>query len=1334
MSLSLLGARGAAVVTLTLAATIGAMLPTLAAAPAAAAEGSAFTGYTDKTALRDAGRAVVQSGTLAVTDGTAPAGAGKSYYVDSVAGDDAAAGDAPGSAWKSLAKVNATTFQPGDRILLKAGSVWTASGSAVAREAYDYTTWSGGVATDVTAPAPTALLAPKGSGTAENPIVLSSFGTGPAPELDARGVVNDALQLTDQQHWDISQLEISNVTDGFDATHFAPAANNGQVPGEENPAQGDLRGIHIQGENAGTLSGFDIHGVYVHDVSGVTWSVSGAGLDRSKRTGGILFEGLKGDGRTVSQFDDVTVRDNVIANTSFGNLVFKQFSGMGTNRYQDLPPGWGDRAAAKAAADGTITEDPDWRPHTHVEVSGNYLTNAGTQYGWDAMYLTSVRGATVEGNVIDGAGVSGIEMYYSDDVVVQNNDVGKLAGRTGAADSNGIDPDRGTSNILVQGNDIHESGEGVLLCGFSFGTSVVRYNIIRDVARNYVNPHGDSGVNVIYNNLMYNTVAPVSANTVGFFESSGSASTYLVAKNPHYVLDNVFVNTRTDVSGAAFRTGFPGVRFDSNAYFGPGVVAPTTADVHAIVTDPLLGGDPAADLRNAVPASALSPLIGSGAAVDLSAIAPGFHSSGNSSQSRLAATVDFFGRSVQTPPSVGPASYSPAAGHGLITGVVTDADGLVVGGASVSYGAGTAVADAGGRYVVDAPAGTLTLVPSATGYADGTPVTVSLADGQTVGQPLRLGATTATTGTIAGTVSSAGVAVADAAITVARNGAVVATGTTGADGVFRVADVPMGTGYSVSADKTGFQTATQPDVAVAAARTVTVSLVLQHTAAPTHYAIDETFDGEPTGAFTQSGDGVLKSVLSPTGTVAIVDDPAVPGNKYLRIDKSSSSSGTLGVYTANPQNLTGTVTIEARIQRTTTNGVPNQLGMYSYAASSWLPANPAGSTNPAATFALSGGNIITHNVTGASTTKVVAPYKVGQWYTVRNVVDLDTGTFDFYVDDMAVPVLADQPLRTKVPSLDDFLFFINGSNVGDMLVDYFRVNTGTPYGHADTSLAAVGASSGGADVALAPSADGTTWSGGVDPFADAATVTASVTSGFSTVSINGTDVGTGGSVNVPLAGGTPDSAVLVTDVPVVVTAEDGSQKTYTVSLSRTNPSQLSVLRDVSVDGYALTPAFSPGVGGTDDPYVVTDPLASDVPSVTLTLQRGWEGQDVQVNGQPLAAGATQATVDLVDGDNAIVITADSYAGDVSTYVVVVTRTPAPRPVSVDVAASVVKNSGSGNTLTVVITESMSDGTSREHSGTFDIANNAADVYSVGAYRVYVDTKGNTVIRTARIVT
>ncbi|MGP0225129.1 PxKF domain-containing protein [Paenarthrobacter sp. NCHU4564] len=1234
----------------------------MAIAPPGQADGGtsappSFTGFTSKALLQTEGRSIVAGNELAVADGSAPASSGTTYFVDSAAGNDAANGTTAGTAWKTFAKVNGKTFAPGDRILLKAGSSWSAEGTQVAKEAFDYTQWNNGAPSDVTGADPSFLLAPRGSGTAANPIVLSSYGTGAAPELSGRGVVNDTVQLTNQQHWSISNLEISNVTDGFNPSKFEPGANEGLKPGEENPKTGDLRGIHVQAENAGVLSGYDIHNVFIHDVSGVMWSIGNSGLDRSKRTGGILFEGLKGDASTASQFTDVSIRNNYIANTAFANVMFKQFSGMGENRYKDVEPGWGDRAAGKVAADGTLTEDPDWRPHTNIDVSGNYLTNRNTQYGWDSLYLTSVQRATVSNNLIDGTGVSGIEMYYADNVVVENNEVAEVEMRANAADSNGIDPDRGTSNILIQGNYVHNSGEGILLCGFSFSTAIVRYNIIKDVDKNYINPHGDSGVNLIYNNLMYNTQQPAKNNTIGFFESSGSAATYLVAKNPHYVFNNIFYNTRQDVSGAAFRTEFPGVHFSNNSYYGPKVMAPS-ADAYATIADPLLGGNPADNVTNAAPTAGTSPLIGTGTTVDLATIAKGFTITGNASTSQLPLGPDFLGRTITTTPSVGPASYLPKPGFGVITGLVSDSYGQAVPGATVSYGSTNTSTDNRGRYSIETTAGTYTLTPSANGYAAGNAVTVTLTDAQILSTPLTLGATTATTGTLTGTVKTSRAGIGGAAVTVTQGTTSVAHATTDTNGAYTIPNLAAGTGYTVTASKAGYDPTTRTDVTIQAARTATIDLILSATPGNTHYAINETFNTENTGPFTGTADGALVArTADAAGTITIDDDPTKPGNKYLKINKTSSTSATLAVHNAIEANLDGTVTIEARIQRTSTNGTPNQLGMYSFTESTWNSSNPGASTNPAATFGLSNGKIITHNVTGSSSIKNIADYKTGQWYTVRNVVNLDAGTFDFYIDNMTTPVLTNQPLRTLVDDLDYFSFFINSTNTGNMLVDYFRVNTGTPYDYNDASLGSVTATADGGDVQLSASADGLTYSGTVAPYATSVTLSGVPGSTFASATINGTP--SSNAVVVALDQGSPDDALIVTNIPVVITAEDGTATTYTVAISRTNPNQSTHLRNLSLNGYALSPGFSPDRQGAEAPYQVMNEMDSNVSSVTLAWEAGWAGQQILVNGTSMPAGASETIVGLKDGENIIEVSTSSYPGDFGTYIIKLTRKAAP---------------------------------------------------------------------------
>lgn len=1220
--------------------------------PGTVTDNSSGVGYTDKTERKEAAKALVQAGKMRVEDESAPSGSGQTYYVDSQAGDDDATGTSPGAAWKTFKKINGKEFEPGDRILLKAGSVWEADGTEVAKERYDYTTWVGNVGTDVEGGDPVALLAPRGSGTEKAPIVLSSYGTGDAPKLVAKGVVNDAVQLHNSAFWDISNLDISNFSEGLDPTRFQVISNNGQVPGTENPLTGDHRGIHIEGENAGDLKGIRVHNNFVHDVSGYTWSVSSAGVDRSKRTGGIVFEGLKGDATTPSQFVDVEVYDNTIANTAFANLVFKQFSGMGTARYTDKDPGWGDRTVGKANAQGVVTEDPDWRPHTGIRVYGNYLSNRETQYGWDSMYLTSIKETTVEDNIIDGAGVSGIEMYYSDDVVVQNNEVSEMQRRTGAADTNGIDPDRASTNVLIQYNYLYDSGEGILLCGFGFGSAIVRFNVVENIERNYINPHGGPGVNVIYNNLMYNTRDPQSANAgnVRYFASSGSASEYLRDSNPHYLLNNIFFNSSTRATGSVFQDNSigSGVTYDSNVYYGPGVVASSTERL-AITSDPKLLGDVTQAIANAAIGDASSPVIAAGAEVDLADIVPGFHVQGASATDQLPVDGDFFGTSMKEPMNVGVAAYIPPAGKGHVSGFITDDSGEALPGGTVAINDDLSVtADASGRYFVEAEAGTYELVPSAEGHASGKPVEVKLVDGKTSRIDLVVGDSLTTEGTISGKVTSSRQPISEVAVVVTKAGQVVDEAETDSDGSYTIAGVEKGEGYVVTASKEGYEQVITKDVTVTANRVTTVDFVLSRSSVPYLLLIDEDFNDESTGDFTETDSGVLVATdTNRRGAITIDKDPNEADNKYLRINKTSASSGTVGVYNPKKVDATERVTIEARVMRTNDGNNANQLGMYSYNESTWRASDPAASQNPSATFAFSRGNIITHNVTGQSTTKTAGSYQLDKWYTIRNVANLAAGTFDLYIDDMDTPVLSDQPLRSVVDDLNHFLFFINGSNTGDLCVDYFKVSVGDDT--KDDSLESIEVTANDRTVALTESSDGLSYTGDVDPHATNATVAVTPTNPNASIAINGEEAKAGVGITVPLSTGDDSDDAFRTEVPVVV-----GDTEYSVVLNQINPNQMAWLKTLEIEGFEFTPTFNRELHGADNLYVVENKVPSSVDAVTVKWNRGFAGQSVQVNG---GEGITEdsTTVNLSGGDNTISVTSGSATGEFVTYMIKVTR-------------------------------------------------------------------------------
>ena len=104
--------------------------------------------------------------------------AGETYYLDSVAGDDSHTGHTPGQAWGSLAKVNSTVFQPGDRILFRSGCTWRGQ------------------------------LRPRGSGAPGRPIEINRYGEGPLPVISAEGALGAVFELVDQDWWEIRHLDL----------------------------------------------------------------------------------------------------------------------------------------------------------------------------------------------------------------------------------------------------------------------------------------------------------------------------------------------------------------------------------------------------------------------------------------------------------------------------------------------------------------------------------------------------------------------------------------------------------------------------------------------------------------------------------------------------------------------------------------------------------------------------------------------------------------------------------------------------------------------------------------------------------------------------------------------------------------------------------------------------------------------------------------------------------------------------------------------------------------------------------------------------------------------
>ncbi|MBT0666186.1 hypothetical protein KI809_17885 [Geobacter pelophilus] len=101
---------------------------------------------------------------------TAPSGS-TTYYV-SISGDDANDGTSPQTPWRSIFKLNRTSFAPGDTILFKRGDVWDGANAAP--------------------------IVPRTSGSAGRAIVWGAYGSGPKPVITFAANRNNPEDWTDE--------------------------------------------------------------------------------------------------------------------------------------------------------------------------------------------------------------------------------------------------------------------------------------------------------------------------------------------------------------------------------------------------------------------------------------------------------------------------------------------------------------------------------------------------------------------------------------------------------------------------------------------------------------------------------------------------------------------------------------------------------------------------------------------------------------------------------------------------------------------------------------------------------------------------------------------------------------------------------------------------------------------------------------------------------------------------------------------------------------------------------------------------------------------------------
>lgn len=179
------------------------------------------------------------------------------YYVDNTAGNDSNDGLTEQSAWKSLEKVNATVFQPGDKICFKAGGIWD------------------------------GMLYPKGSGSAGNPIILDMYGEGSKPLIQGNGA-EAGIKLESQEYWTIRNFEVTNHAD----------------------ERAIRQGIFINGRTDGITHDITIEECEVHDVTGENRRSMPTYESMYWNSG--IYVSMPGRSTEEVHYDNVLIRNNYV--------------------------------------------------------------------------------------------------------------------------------------------------------------------------------------------------------------------------------------------------------------------------------------------------------------------------------------------------------------------------------------------------------------------------------------------------------------------------------------------------------------------------------------------------------------------------------------------------------------------------------------------------------------------------------------------------------------------------------------------------------------------------------------------------------------------------------------------------------------------------------------------------------------------------------------------------------------------------------------------------------------------------------------------------------------
>lgn len=162
------------------------------------------------------------------------------YFVDATNGNDSLDGQSSSSAWKTIAKVNSTSFSPGDNILFKKGEIWRDQLNVLS------------------------------SGAPGNPITFSSYGSGVNPVIKRSELFNAWTEESMVLDGSMEQYTIGSPNDNWGSfSEFPGPFGTASVKADTTILHGGNASAKLTAVGGGIAFGSGDYAVLGSDVSGI---------------------------------------------------------------------------------------------------------------------------------------------------------------------------------------------------------------------------------------------------------------------------------------------------------------------------------------------------------------------------------------------------------------------------------------------------------------------------------------------------------------------------------------------------------------------------------------------------------------------------------------------------------------------------------------------------------------------------------------------------------------------------------------------------------------------------------------------------------------------------------------------------------------------------------------------------------------------------------------------------------------------------------------------------------------------------------------------------------